>query len=196
MANVNITKKAIQEAFMAVLDEKPFGKITVKDITDRCGINRNTFYYHYQDIPALLEEICQNQVEDIISKYPTLNSIEDCLDAAMQSVLENKRAIMHIYNSDNRNTYVSSLWRMCEATVTTYFNTAFTENRLSSEDRQLLIRYHKCECFGLILDWINNGLREDYIEGARRLCQMKMVNSPTGWNCTTAPEPTSILRAS
>ena len=147
MANVNITKKAIQEAFMAVLDEKPFGKITVKDIT--------------------------NQVEDIISKYPTLNSIEDCLDAAMQSVLENKRAIMHIYNSDNRNTYVSSLWRMCEATVTTYFNTAFTENRLSSEDRQLLIRYHKCECFGLILDWINNGLREDYIEGARRLCQMK-----------------------
>ena len=173
MANVNITKKAIQEAFMAVLDEKPFGKITVKDITDRCGINRNTFYYHYQDIPALLEEICQNQVEDIISKYPTLNSIEDCLDAAMQSVLENKRAIMHIYNSDNRNTYVSSLWRMCEATVTTYFNTAFTENRLSSEDRQLLIRYHKCECFGLILDWINNGLREDYIEGARRLCQMK-----------------------
>ena len=112
---------------MAVLDEKPFGKITVKDITDRCGINRNTFYYHYQDIPALLEEICQNQVEDyyhyqdipalleeicqnqvenIISKYPTLNSIEDCLDAAMQSVLENKRAIMNIYNSDNRNTYV------------------------------------------------------------------------------------------
>ena len=88
MANVNITKKAIQEAFAAVLDEKPFGKITVKDITDRCGISRNTFYYHYQDIPALLEEICQNQVEDIISKYPTLNSIEDCLDAAMQSVLE------------------------------------------------------------------------------------------------------------
>ena len=65
MANVNITKRAIQEAFLAVLNEKPLGKITVKDITDRCGINRNTFYYHYQDIPALLEEICQNQVEDI-----------------------------------------------------------------------------------------------------------------------------------
>ena len=91
----------------------------------------------------------------------------------MQSVLEKKRASRHIYNSDNRNTYVSSLWRMCEATVTTYFNTAFTENRLSSEDRQLLIRYHKCECFGLILDWINNGLREDYVEGTRRLCKMK-----------------------
>ena len=107
------------------------------------------------------------------NKYPELNSVEECLDAAMQIVMDNKRAVMHIYNSDNRNTYVSSLWRMCEATVTTYFNTAFTDDRLSNEDRQLLIRYHKCECFGLILDWINNGLREDYVEGTRRLCQMK-----------------------
>jgi AcrR family transcriptional regulator len=109
VANVNITKRAIQEAFLAVLNEKPLGKITVKDITDRCGINRNTFYYHYQDIPALLEEICQNQVDELVSKYPTLNSIEECLDAAMQIVMGNKRAVMHIYNSDNRNTYVSSL---------------------------------------------------------------------------------------
>ena len=173
MANVNITKRAIQEAFLAVLNEKPLGKITVKDITDRCGINRNTFYYHYQDIPALLEEICQIQVYELVNKYPELNSVEECLDAAMQIVMDNKRAVMNIYNSDNRNTYVSSLWRMCEATVTTYFDTAFTDGRLSPEDRQLLIRYHKCECFGLILDWINNGLREDYIEGIRRLCQLK-----------------------
>ena len=173
MANVNITKRAIQEAFLAVLNEKSLGKITVKDITDHCGINRNTFYYHYQDIPALLEEICQIQVDELVNKYPELNSVEECLDAAMQIVMDNKRAVMHIYNSDNRNTYVSSLWRMCEATVTTYFNTAFTDDRLSPEDRQLLIRYHKCECFGLILDWINNGLREDYVEGTRRLCQMK-----------------------
>jgi len=173
VANVNITKRAIQEAFLAVLNEKPLGKITVKDITDRCGINRNTFYYHYQDIPALLEEICQIQVDELVNKYPELNSVEECLDAAMQIVMDNKRAVMHIYNSDNRNTYVSSLWRMCEATVTTYFNTAFTDDRLSPEDRQLLIRYHKCECFGLILDWINNGLREDYVEGTRRLCQLK-----------------------
>jgi len=55
VANVNITKRAIQEAFLAVLNEKSLGKITVKDITDRCGINRNTFYYHFADIPALAE---------------------------------------------------------------------------------------------------------------------------------------------
>ena len=139
MANVNITKRAIQTAFLEILSKKTLGKITVKDITDRCGINRNTFYYHYQDIPALLEEICQNQVEEIINDYPTLNSLEECLDAAMQSVLKNRRAIMHIYNSDNRSTYINSLWRICEATITTYFNTAFKDIPLTDEDKVKII---------------------------------------------------------
>ena len=121
----------------------------------------------------MLEEICQIQVDEIISQYPTLNSIEECLNAAMQTIMKNRRAIMHIYNSDNRSTYVNSLWRMCEATVTAYYNTAFPDGQLSPEDRGQLLRYHKCECFGLILDWINNGIQEDYIDGVRRLCRLK-----------------------
>ena len=54
MAASELTKKAINQAFLDILAEKPLEKITVRDITERCGINRNTFYYHYQDIPALL----------------------------------------------------------------------------------------------------------------------------------------------
>ncbi len=37
--------------------QMPIDKITVKKVTDYIGITRNTFYYHYQDIYALLEEI-------------------------------------------------------------------------------------------------------------------------------------------
>ena len=173
MANINITKKAIQTAFIKVLNDKPLGKITVKDITEECGINRNTFYYHYQDVPALMEEICQLQVEQIINEHSKLSSIEDCLDAAMRVIIDNKRLVMHVYNSENRSIYVNFLWNMCEATVSTYFQAAFSDNQLSESDRQLLIRYHKCECFGLILDWINKGLREDYIDGIKRICKLK-----------------------
>lgn len=70
MANMNITKRVIREAFLQLLNEKTLSKITVKDITDRCGINRNTFYYHYQDIPELVEEICALQVDRIVRIIP------------------------------------------------------------------------------------------------------------------------------
>ena len=173
MANVNITKRAIREAFLQLINEKALGKITVKDITDRCGINRNTFYYHYQDVPALVEEICAMQVSRIVQEYPTLNSIEECLDVAMKFALENKRAIMHIYNSDNRFAYESSLWRVCEYTVATYINTVFADSQLTEADRAIIIRYHKCECFGMVLDWISTGMREDYMDGIHRICQLK-----------------------
>lgn len=48
------TKKIIKDAFWELLEEKPYNKITVRDIVNRCCVNRNTFYYYFQDIPTLM----------------------------------------------------------------------------------------------------------------------------------------------
>ena len=45
------------ESFLRIIGKKPLDKITVRDLVDDCGINRNTFYYYFQDIYAVLEEI-------------------------------------------------------------------------------------------------------------------------------------------
>ena len=42
----NFTKRAIKAAFLELLDEKPLNKISVRDIVERCGINRNSFSGH------------------------------------------------------------------------------------------------------------------------------------------------------
>ena len=41
------TKEIIARTFTELLEEKSMAKITVKDIVERCGVNRNTFYYHF-----------------------------------------------------------------------------------------------------------------------------------------------------
>ena len=51
----SFTRKAIIEAFVKLLNERPLNKITIKDIVEECGINRNTFYYHFRDVPDLIE---------------------------------------------------------------------------------------------------------------------------------------------
>ena len=53
----NFTKIAIQQSFLRLLRQRPITKITVKDIVEDCGINRNSFYYHFQDLPQLLETV-------------------------------------------------------------------------------------------------------------------------------------------
>ena len=147
-------------------------KITVRDITEESGISRNTFYYHYQDIPALLEDILDTDADRFISEYPRLNSIEECLEAAMQFARANKRVIMHIFRSGN-NSNMDSLWRICEHMISTYAGTVFPDSPLSESDRRLFIRYHKCTCFGLVTDWINSGMDEAYVDDMRRICQLK-----------------------
>ena len=100
----NFTRNAIQASFLKLLDQRPLAQITVKDVVTDCGVNRNTFYYYFQDIPELLEDIVKNDAERIIQEYPSVDSIEECLDAAIGFAMEHRRAVLHIYNSINRAT--------------------------------------------------------------------------------------------
>ncbi|MGN1277577.1 MAG: TetR family transcriptional regulator, partial [Floccifex sp.] len=53
---MNRTEKLIMNSFLSLLEKKPYNKITVKDIVEDCQVNRNTFYYHFHDIPDVLEK--------------------------------------------------------------------------------------------------------------------------------------------
>ena len=58
----SFTRKAIMDSFMKLVDQRPISKITIKDIVEDCGVNRNSFYYHYQDIYSVLEWIVETQL--------------------------------------------------------------------------------------------------------------------------------------
>ena len=51
------TKNAIRRSFIELLAERPFDKISVRDIAERSEVTRNTFYYYYTDIYALAEDV-------------------------------------------------------------------------------------------------------------------------------------------
>ena len=90
----NFTRRAIKETFIHLLEERPLNDITVKDIVERCGINRNSFYYHYQDIPTLIEEIIKEDAEAIIRAYPSVTTIVDGFDAVIEFASQHRRAIL------------------------------------------------------------------------------------------------------
>ena len=54
---MNRTKLVIVDIFWQLLEEKSYHKITVQDIVDHCRVNRNTFDYHFQDIPSLTDDL-------------------------------------------------------------------------------------------------------------------------------------------
>ena len=159
----NFTKRAIKESFWKLLNRQPLSQISVRAIVEDCGINRNSFYYHFRDIPSLIEEIIRETADDLIKKYPSIASVDEAAEASFRFTVDNKVAIRHICNSVNRDIYEQYLMRMCEYVVTTYYQTVYGQERVSEQDRDTIILFIKCEIFGLSIDWINSGMTDDAI---------------------------------
>lgn len=167
------TKRAIRDSFIGLLNEKPLSQITVRDIVERCGVNRNTFYYYYQDIPQLLESIVDEEADRMIREHPAAESLEECLNTAIAFALENRRAVLHIYHSVNRGLYEQYQWQVCEHIVTMYVEGVLSGRAVSDEDRKLMIDYLKCMCFGFIMGWLETGMQEGVQAWFHRICILK-----------------------
>ena len=59
------SKHSIKKAFIELLNEKGYEKITIQDIADKAMINRNTFYLHYQNKPDLLNRSMDELLEEL-----------------------------------------------------------------------------------------------------------------------------------
>ena len=167
-----LAKREIKNSFIKLLTERPISQITVKDIVEDCGVNRNSFYYHFQDIPSLLEEIIVEMTAKVIENLPEESTFEEKVTAALQEINLNKRTIYHIYGSSNREFYEKQLMKICEHVTRTYIRSREYSERVDSKDLEFVISYLKCELFGQLIDWLNHDMSYDIVEHSRILCRM------------------------
>ena len=64
------TAVRMDEAFLELLEEKDFAYITVKEICEKAGVNRSTFYLHYETVNELLAESARYIIDKLIANMP------------------------------------------------------------------------------------------------------------------------------
>ena len=168
----SFTKKAIKESFLKLLNDRPISQISVRDVVEDCGINRNSFYYHYQDLQALVTEILRENTDRILAEGLREQSVEACLDAAVDFAMNNRRAVMHICNSGSRETYEQELSKICAYASESYWQQRYGDAGISQEDGKALIFLLKCVLYGLTMDWLNDGMHYDIRARYHRICTM------------------------
>ena len=172
----NSTEKKLKDAFIQLLNKKPVKKITVKEIVEECGFNRNTFYYHFTDIPQLLEKIIQDNMGDIAAQYSKIDSEEDCLNSIIDLALKNKNLLSNIYSSANRDLFEMYEWKICEQLAKICIDKKIKGRKIEEKYYQIILSDIKCICFGFIMNWLENGMKEDIYEDIHLLCQIKEGN--------------------
>ena len=171
---MNRTKSAIIDTFWELLEEKPYSKITVKDIVNSCQINRNTFYYHFHDIPDLLEYAIKEDADSIIQNHinPENGSLIDCLIPIIQYSIKRKKAVLHIYRSIQREVFLEHLERITLYVVTQYIDAVITDKLIGQKDKLLMVRFYKCFLVGVTLDWLAARMNYDIIDSFNRLTEL------------------------
>lgn len=103
------TAKLMNQALLSLLEKKDIEFITVTEITKKAGVNRSTFYLHYDDIYELLEETIENFNKEFISSFSIKNPLEikskedaflitdDLLVQYLNFAKENKRVLKLIH---------------------------------------------------------------------------------------------------
>ena len=97
------TKKTIAASLKKFMERKPLSKITVSEIVTDCGINRNTFYYHFEDIQALLKWMLEQEAVEVLKNFDLLLDYEDAINFVLDYVEENKHILNCAYDSMGRD---------------------------------------------------------------------------------------------
>ena len=169
---MNLTKAYITDTFWQLLEEKPYNKITVQDIVDRCHVNRNTFYYHFQDIPSLAQSSIENWIDDAIKSKGEFGSPVHCLTYMAEECTKRKKAFLHLYRSTQKESLLNYLNHLGYHIVQSFVDNTAEHLTLPKEDKEILIRYYKCTYIGILLDWLDADCSYDLVEMLTKLCNL------------------------
>ena len=117
-------------------------------------------------------EILQENTDRILAEGLREQSVEACLDAAVDFAVKNRRAVLHICNSGSRETYERELSRTGDYASLSYMEQRFRGAPIDPEDQQALVFLLKCVLYGLIMDWLNDSMRYDIRARYHRICTM------------------------
>lgn len=96
------TKKSLAKSLKALMKEKKFNKITINDIVKLSGLNRNTFYYHFEDINALLKWMFEQETFDFLKTLDMNTDFEKAINFIIDYVEDNKYILNCAANSLGR----------------------------------------------------------------------------------------------
>lgn len=150
------TRKAIQNAFLQLAKTKPADKITVREIVELCGVNRNSFYYHFEDLPDLVESSLRESFDQIWKNCPEDAGIEQLVMAVAEEAQKNAFIWQNLASSKNRALLDSRIIRLSWDLIGQWLHRADLAGIAAQEKEMLHYSIHALNC-GVLMDWINAG---------------------------------------
>ncbi|GAA0724891.1 TetR/AcrR family transcriptional regulator [Clostridium malenominatum] len=161
MSSSLITKKALASSLKELMKYTPLNKISVKHIVDNCGLNRQTFYYHFQDIFDLVEWIYKTEAVESIAQYTSYNTWTDGFYKIFLYIEDNKEFCFNTLNSLGRNHLDMYLYSVTNELLMGVVNEVSCNMKVKEEDKKFIANFYTHAFTGLVIQWIKEGMKEN-----------------------------------
>ena len=158
----NTTKYALETSLKKLLLQKPMDKITISDLTNDCGISRMAFYYHFKDIYDLVEWVCLEDAARALQGKKTYDTWQEGLQQIFEAVIENKPFIMNVYRTLSREQIENYLFKLTHDLLIGVVEEKSVGMEITEDEKAFIADFYKYGFVGIMLDWIKDGMKEDY----------------------------------
>lgn len=148
------TKTRIMNAFIYLLNEKSMDHLTVKDVIETAEVNRNTFYYHFEDIYDLLHQVLLKKLDDFSNATERYDTFYEEYVRSARFFLENKKAMSHIYHSKDRELLEMYMEKVTAIFVERFVREAAVSYEISEEGIAYLTEFYSYAIVGNTIHWI------------------------------------------
>ena len=154
------TKRALAASLKKLLSEKSLAKTTVIDIVTECEVNRQTFYYHFQDIYDLLGWMYKKEAVVELEKHATYNSWQEGFLNLFVYIQNNKEICLSAFHSLGRQHLESFLYSVTYQLIQHVVDTQAEDMDIDENHKNFLANFYTIAFIGIVIQWMQNDMKE------------------------------------
>lgn len=151
-----VIKKVFAQTLKEMMEQHSLNKITVSDLTQACGVSRQTFYNNFHDIYELVEWIYLYDISLFLDQEVTYENWQATLKTLLQYIEENRYFVLNTYHSVSKPYLEIFLYRKVERFLTEFIFNEFEVSGKEAKQVEFSISFYTYALVGVILDWIEH----------------------------------------
>jgi len=175
----NPTKKLLSDSLKKLMAVKPLNKISVYEIAEDCGVNRQTFYYHFHDIFDLLDWTFREEVRELFKDGGESLSLEEGLLRLLEYLKNNEAICLCALHSMGYKNLRKFFHEWLGHIILSVVNEHASGLNVSEKHKVFIAHFYTVSFVGFIENWLQEGLKDDP-EEIVRLCEVAMRGNIRG----------------